>query len=114
MVYSFTISFVFEYQCLFFVIGSMIIVENICYLLLLLSSVSILFNSTAKCTPIFTFRRWFVLEGNRLSFWKYPDNQKTEGNDLSRGVYFDQLRFIFPPANIDAAGGRGEPQKRRF
>jgi len=23
-------------------------------------------------------RRWFVLEGNRLAYWKYPENQKTQ------------------------------------
>eukprot|EP00088_Acartia_fossae_P057216 TRINITY_DN6673_c0_g1_i1.p1 TRINITY_DN6673_c0_g1~~TRINITY_DN6673_c0_g1_i1.p1 ORF type:complete len:863 (-),score=259.31 TRINITY_DN6673_c0_g1_i1:875-3226(-) len=23
-------------------------------------------------------RRWFVLDGNRLSYWKYPENQKTQ------------------------------------
>ena len=24
-------------------------------------------------------RRWFVLEGNSLSFWKYPENEKVQG-----------------------------------
>ena len=27
-------------------------------------------------------RRWMVLEGNTLSFWKYPENEKVMGKFL--------------------------------
>ena len=28
-------------------------------------------------------RRWVVLEGNTLAFWKYPENEKVKGKTLS-------------------------------
>ena len=27
-------------------------------------------------------RRWVVLEGNTLAFWKYPENEKVQGASL--------------------------------
>ena len=33
-------------------------------------------------------RRWVVLEGNTLAFWKYPENEKVQGKTLLLLVMF--------------------------
>ena len=42
-------------------------------------------------------RRWVVLEGNTLSFWKYPENERVMGKLLT--LVFQMLKDLFLRAN---------------